>query len=82
MSINGESTISKMEIVQTEGRRQVSRHLEVYNLDTILSIGYRVNSGKATHFRIWATQRLKDYLVQGYSINENRLAQSGKKYRP
>lgn len=70
-----ESTISKMEIVQTEGKRQVSRHLEVYNLDMILSIGYRVNSGKATQFRIWATQCLKDYLVQGYAINENRLAQ-------
>ena len=73
--LKSESTISKMEIVQTEGRRQVSRHLEVYNLDMILSIGYRVNSGKATQFRIWATQRLKEYLVQGYAINENRLAQ-------
>ena len=73
--LKSESTISKMEIVQTEGRRQVARNLEVYNLDMILSIGYRVNSGKATQFRIWATQRLKDYLVQGYAINETRLAQ-------
>ncbi len=73
--LKSESTISKMEIVQTEGRRQVARHLEVYNLDMILSIGYRVNSAKATQFGIWATQRLKDYLVQGYAINEKRLEQ-------
>ncbi|KQS32914.1 RhuM family protein [Dyadobacter sp. Leaf189] len=70
-----EATVSKMEIVAVEGKRHVSRELEVYNLDMILSIGYRVNSGKATQFRIWATQRLKEYLVQGYSINEQRLAQ-------
>ncbi|QRR01351.1 RhuM family protein [Dyadobacter sandarakinus] len=70
-----EATVSKMEIVAMEGKRHVSRELEAYNLDMILSIGYRVNSGKATQFRIWATQRLKDYLVQGYSINEQRLAQ-------
>lgn len=70
-----EATISKMEIVAQEGDRLVSRTLEVYNLDMILSIGYRVNSGKATQFRIWATQRLKEYLVQGYAINEQRLAQ-------
>ncbi|TLV00399.1 RhuM family protein [Dyadobacter luticola] len=70
-----EATVSKMEIVAVEGKRHVSRELETYNLDMILSIGYRVNSGKATQFRIWATQRLKEYLVQGYSINEQRLAQ-------
>lgn len=70
-----EATISKMEIVQTEGKRQVLRQLDVYNLDMILSIGYRVNSSKATQFRIWATQRIKDYLIQGYAINEQRLAQ-------
>lgn len=70
-----DATISKMEIVQTEGKRQVVRQVDVYNLDMILSIGYRVNSNKATNFRIWATQRLKDYLIQGYAINEKRLAQ-------
>ena len=69
------TTVSKMEIVAMEGKRSVTRELEAYNLDMILSIGYRVNSGKATQFRIWATQRLKEYLVQGYSINEQRLAQ-------
>ncbi len=58
-----------------EGRRKVEREVEFYNLDLILSIGYRVNSKQGTQFRIWATQRLKDYLLQGYVINENRLAQ-------
>lgn len=69
------STISKMEIVQKEGKRLVSRNIEVYNLDMIISIGYRVNSQRATQFRIWATQKLKEYLVQGYSINQKRLEQ-------
>lgn len=73
--LKSEATISKMEIVQTEGKRQVVRQVDVYNLDMILSVGYRVNSNKATSFRIWATQRLKDYLIQGYAINEKRLAQ-------
>ena len=69
------ATVSKMEIVQKEGKRKVGRQLDLYNLDMILSIGYRVNSVKATQFRIWATQRLKDFLIQGYAINEKRLAQ-------
>lgn len=70
-----EATISKMETVASEGKRLVTRRLEVYNLDMILSIGYRVNSAKATQFRIWATQRLKEYFIQGYTLNEKRLAQ-------
>ncbi|WP_026629748.1 RhuM family protein [Dyadobacter alkalitolerans] len=70
-----ESTISKMEIVQKEGKRHVVRQVDVFNLDMILSVGYRVNSGKATQFRIWATQRLKNYLIEGFAINEKRLAQ-------
>jgi prophage maintenance system killer protein len=70
-----EATISKMETVQSEGKRYVRRQTEVYNLDVVLSIGYRVNSTKATNFRIWATQRLREYLVQGYAINEKRLIQ-------
>ncbi|MEQ9437487.1 MAG: virulence protein RhuM/Fic/DOC family protein [Cyclobacteriaceae bacterium] len=73
--LSPEATISKMEIVQTEGKRRVNRTVEGYNLDMIISVGYRVNSSRATQFRIWATQRLKDYLVQGYAINETRLAQ-------
>jgi len=68
-----EPTIRKFRIVQKEGKRQVSREIEHYNLDVIISVGYRVNSKRGTQFRIWATQRLKDYLVKGYAINEKRL---------
>ena len=57
----------------TEGQRQVEREIEHYNLDVIISVGYRVNSRKGTQFRIWATQRLREYLVQGYSLNQQRL---------
>lgn len=73
--LTADPTISKMEIVQQEGGRKVNRSVEVYNLDMIISVGYRVNSGRATQFRIWATQRLKDYLVKGYAINQHRLDQ-------
>ena len=61
--------------VQKEGKKQVQRKQQVYNLDVILSVGYRINSKRGTQFRQWATQRLKDYLVQGYAINEKRLEQ-------
>lgn len=67
------STIRKFRIVRQEGKRQVSREIEHYNLDMIISVGYRVNSKRGTQFRQWATQRLKDYLVKGYAINEKRL---------
>ena len=63
------ATVSKMEIVRQEGNRKVKRTIEIYNLDMILSIGYRVNSKNATRFRQWANQVLKDYLLKGYSIN-------------
>jgi len=66
------STCSILEQVATDGKK---RKINLYNLDMILSVGYRVNSTQATKFRQWATQRLKDYLVQGYAINEKRLAQ-------
>ena len=69
------ATVSKMEIVQTEGRREVTRVIEIYNLDMVISVGYRVNSQKATRFRVWATGILKDHLVKGYTLNENRLQQ-------
>lgn len=69
------ATVSKMEIVQEEGKREVKRKIDYYNLDAILSVGYRVNSSRATQFRIWATQRLKEHLVQGYTINKKRLEQ-------
>lgn len=65
-----EATVSKMEIVRQEGNRMVKRTIDIYNLDMILSIGYRVNSKNATRFRQWANQVLKDYLLKGYSINQ------------
>ena len=59
--------------VQTEGKRRVERNLKHYNLDAIISVGYRVSSKRAVQFRQWATQRLREYLVQGYSLNQQRL---------
>ncbi|HRE41454.1 MAG TPA: virulence protein RhuM/Fic/DOC family protein [Ignavibacteria bacterium] len=69
------STVAKNATVQTEAGRKVTRTIEFYNLDAILSVGYRVNSKRGTQFRQWATQRLKEYLVEGYAINEKRLAE-------
>lgn len=69
------ATTEKYSVVQQEGNRQVSRKILFYNLDAIISVGYRVNSKRGTQFRIWANQVLKDYLIQGYAINEKRLAQ-------
>jgi prophage maintenance system killer protein len=66
------STCSIMEQVAADGKK---RKMNLYNLDVIISVGYRVNSKQATQFRQWATQRLKDYLVQGYAINERRLSE-------
>lgn len=76
--LNPEATVRNFRTVRQEGNRQVSRDLEYYNLDMIISLGYRIKSQIATHFRIWATQRLKEYLVQGYSINQKRLDELGK----
>ena len=70
-----QSTVAKFATVQNEGNRIVERNIEYYNLDVIISVGYRVKSQRGTQFRQWATQRLKDYLVKGYAINEKRLAQ-------
>ena len=67
--------------VQMEGNRRVKRNRRHYNLDAIISVGYRVNSNRATQFRIWATQRLKEYLVKGYSINQDRLAQNAEELK-
>ena len=66
-------TVSKMETVQREGARYITRNIEYYNLDIIIAVGYRVSSRHATRFRIWATKILKEYLVRGYSVNERRL---------
>ena len=69
------STISKMEIVQSEGTRNIKRLVDFYNLDAIISVGYRVNSHKATKFRIWATQILKEYMQKGFAMDDERLKQ-------
>jgi prophage maintenance system killer protein len=68
-------TVRKFRTVQSEGKKRVSREIEHYNLDVIISVGYRVNSKSGTQFRQWATQRLKDHLVKGYTINQKRLDQ-------
>lgn len=69
------STTRKIRVVQKEGTRNVNRELDFYNLDAIISVGYRVNSSKATQFRIWATQTLKEYIVKGFVLDDNRLKQ-------
>lgn len=70
-----EATVSKMETVQTEGKRNVKRTLDFYNLDAIISVGYRVNSKRATAFRIWATKVLREYMIKGFAIDDDRLKQ-------
>ena len=70
-----DSTISKMEIVQQEGTRHVKREQNFYNLDAIISVGYRVNSRRATRFRIWATSVLKEYMLKGFAMDDERLKQ-------
>ncbi|MBX4187548.1 MAG: virulence RhuM family protein [Candidatus Doudnabacteria bacterium] len=70
------STVRKFRVVQTEGKREVLREIEHYNLDVIISVGYRVKSKKGTQFRIWATQKLRDYLLKGYLVNEKRLREA------
>ena len=67
------STTEDFSVVQKEGTRTVSRKQTFYNLDAIISVGYRVNSSRATQFRIWATSVLKDYITKGYALNEKRL---------
>ena len=68
-----DSTCAKIAQVQTEGQRRVSRQIEYFNLDAIISVGYRVNSNQATHFRIWATERLKEYIIKGFTMDDERL---------
>ncbi len=77
------STVRKFRIVQTEGKREVEREIEFYHLDAIIAVGYRVNSYQATRFRIWATQTLKEYIVKGFVMDDDRLKQGknfGKDY--
>lgn len=74
------STIRKFQIVQIEGEREIKRVIDFYNLDLIISVGYRVNSQRATQFRIWATKVLKQHLLIGYTINEKRLLEANEKF--
>lgn len=73
--LSKKATVAKYATVQNEGDREVTRDIEHYNLDVIISVGYRVKSQRGTQFRIWATSVLKEYLVEGYAINKKRLAQ-------
>jgi len=75
--LSREATVAKNTTVQQEGDRNVVRQVEWYNLDAILSVGYRVNSRRGTQFRIWATTVLKDHLVRGYTLNHRRLVEKG-----
>jgi len=68
-----EATVARFATVQEEGGRRVSRDLEYYNLDAIISVGYRVNSIRGTQFRVWATQRLREYIVKGFTLDDERL---------
>lgn len=76
--LDRDSTVAKNARVQTEGEREVSREIEFYNLDAILSIGYRVNSKRGTQFRIWANKILKEYLVKGYAIDQKRFQEQSR----
>ncbi len=72
-----EGTVKEYLTVQTEGRRQVQRPVEHYNLDVIISVGYRVRSLRGTQFRIWATQRLREFIVKGFMMDDERLKEAG-----
>ena len=71
--LDQKATVAKFATVQNEGNRQVNRHLDFYNLDMIISVAYRVNSIRGTHFRIWATQQLKELIIKGFVINNEKL---------
>jgi hypothetical protein len=75
--LNRFSTVRKFRTVQSEGSRTVRREVDCYNLDVIISVGYRVKSHRDTQFRIWATQRLREYIVKGFTMNDDLLKQAG-----
>lgn len=75
--LNSEGTVAKFATVQTEGGKTVSRDIEYYNLDVIISVGYRVKSHRGVQFRIWATQRLREYIVKGFALDDDRLKRAG-----
>ncbi len=75
--LSPEATVAKSATVQREGDREVTRDVELYNLDVIISVGYRVKSHRGTQFRIWATQRLREYIVKGFTLDDERLKRAG-----
>jgi len=75
--LSKQSTVAFFATVQNEGERTVNRELEYYNLDAIISVGYRVNSLRGTQFRIWATERLKEYIIKGFTMDDERLKNAG-----
>jgi hypothetical protein len=77
--LNEDATIRKFRIVQKEGQRNVSREIDFYNLDAIIAVGYRVNSHQATQFRIWATKTLREFIIKGFVLDDERLKQ-GKRF--
>ncbi len=77
--LDREATVQKIRIVQKEGNREVARNVEFYNLDVIIAVGYRVNSFQATQFRIWATKTLREFIIKGFVLDDERLKQ-GKRF--
>jgi prophage maintenance system killer protein len=77
--LDEKSTCAKIPQVQYEGKREITRKIKYYNLDVIISVGYRINSKRGTQFRIWANNVLKDYLLKGYALNQNILNKEHKK---
>ena len=75
--LSPDSTVRKFRTVQIEGTREVARQIDFYNLDVIISVGYRVSSHRGTQFRIWATNRLKEYLIKGFTLDDERLKRAG-----
>ena len=75
--LESESTCAKIAQVRTEGKRNVTRYIPYYNLDMIISLGYRIKSVIATRFRQWATKRLKEYMIKGFTIDDERLKGNG-----
>jgi hypothetical protein len=76
-----EATVRKFRTVQKEGNRSINRDRDHYNLDMVISIGYRVNSKRGTQFRIWANKILKDYLIKGYAVNEQKLREQTEQFK-
>ena len=75
--LSSTGTVANFALVQLEGGREVAREIDHYNLDVIISVGYRVKSHRGKQFRIWATQRLREYIIKGFTLDDDRLKQRG-----